>query len=109
MNKLEKYTGTKNYMAPSGRIMTPEIMYEKSPGAKSVTFVVETDDTGTMMYSFDPLATLRGIYKIDPSLDEVAAITAIQKARDAQNNKEILPSPNERIAAALEYQNLLAM
>lgn len=106
MIKLEKYTGTKNYLAPSGKLMTPEEVYKKAPAAASFTFVVETDSNGEVMFAFDSLSTLRTVHNIESSLGEDEAIAAIEAIR---NNPpaEPYPSAEERIAAALEYQNLI--
>ena len=106
MIKLEKYTGTKNYLAPSGKLMTPEEVYKKAPAAASFTFVVETDANGEVMFAFDSLSTLRTVYNIDSSLGEDEAIAAIENLRN--NPPEPLihqptePTPEERSAAALE-------
>lgn len=108
MIKLEKYTGTKNYLAPSGKLMTPEEVYKKAPAASSFTFVVETDANGEAMFAFDSLSTLRAVYNIDSSLGEDEAIAAIENLRNnPPETQPAEPTPEERIAAALEYQNLI--
>lgn len=108
MIKLEKYTGAKNYLAPSGKLMTPEEVYKKAPAAASFTFVVETDANGEVMFAFDSLSTLRTVYSIDSSLGEDEAIAAIENLRNNPPEPQSTePTPEERIAAALEYQNLI--
>lgn len=103
MIKLEKYTGTKNYLAPSGKLMTPEEVYKKAPAAASFTFVVETDANGEVMFAFDSLSTLRTVYNIDSSLGEDEAIAAIENLRNnPPEPPSTEPTPEERSAAALE-------
>ena len=103
MIKLEKYTGTKNYLAPSGKLMTPEEVYKKAPAAASFTFVVETDANGEVMFAFDSLSTLRAVYNIDSSLGEDEAIAAIENLRNnPPEPPSTEPTPEERSAAALE-------
>lgn len=103
MIKLEKYTGTKNYLAPSGKLMTPEEVYKKAPAAASFTFVVETDANGEVMFAFDSLSTLRTVYNIDSSLGEDEAIAAIENLRNnPPEPRSTEPTPEERSAAALE-------
>lgn len=106
MIKLEKYTGTKNYFAISGKLMTPDEVYKRSPAAKDFPFVVETDPNGEIIYALNPLASLRNTYNIDSSLNEDEAIAAIEAIRNTPP-AEPDPSAEERIAAALEYQNLI--
>ena len=103
MIKLEKYTGTKNYLAPSGKLMTPEEVYKKAPAAASFTFVVETDANGEVMFAFDSLSTLRTVYNINSSLGEDEAIAAIENLRNSPPEpRSTEPTPEERSAAALE-------
>lgn len=103
MIKLEKYTGTKNYLAPSGKLMTPEEVYKKAPASASFTFVVETDANGEVMFAFDSLSTLRTVYNIDSSLGEDEAIAAIENLRNnPPEPRSTEPTPEERTAAALE-------
>ena len=104
----EKYTGTKTYMAPSGAIMDPETVYKQWPAAKSFTFVVGTDEAGEVMASMDNLSNLRTIYEIDKSLSVDEAIAKLQEIRNTPP-PEPAPSAEERMAAAMEFQNMLAM
>ena len=107
MNKLEKYTGTKTYMFPTGNLATPEIVAEKYPSVKVFTHVVETDEGGQVLMAIMNLSALRSIHKIDSSLSEDDAIAAIQTILNTPSVQEV--SAEERIAAALEYQNIASM
>lgn len=112
MRILEKYTGEKVYLFPNGAIGTKEAVLDQFPGALSFTFVVETDESRTVMMGMHPLVTLRGIYSIDASLSEDEAIAAIEEIMNTpQPEPEIdeTPTAEERIAAALEYQVMASL
>lgn len=105
MVKLEKYTGSKIYMFPNGKIATKEAVLEEFPAVDTFTYVVTTDEGGEVMWGMDNLSGLRSLHGIDSSLSEDEAISAIEEIMNTP--KEIVeaePTAEERIAAALEYQ-----
>lgn len=107
--KLEKYTGTKTYMFPTGALATPEVVYSRYPAAKEFVFVVGTDERGEVMQSMDNLSVLRSVYGIDSSLTEDEAIAAIEEIINAPVEETTEVSAEERIAAALEAQVMMSM
>lgn len=113
MRILEKYTGEKTYMFPSGAIATPEATLNEFPACLTFAHVVETDDAGEVMFALQNLGSLRSQYNIDPALSEDDAIAAIQEILNYEPPAVIIDetesTPEERIAAALEYANVLAM
>lgn len=109
MKILEKYTGDKFYMFPNGVLATKEAVLESFPSALTFVHVVETDEAGEVMWAFQNLSAMRSMYNIDKSLTEEEAIMALQEAINTPPPiVEDAPSAEERIAAALEYQNLMA-
>lgn len=108
MIKIEKYTGTKTYMYPNGALATPEVMKQDFSAIEAFTHIIETDEAGQVCFAVQNLAAVRSQLGIDPSLTEDEAIAAIEEVRNAPV-PEAEPSAEERIAAALEYQNLLTM
>lgn len=109
MKILEKYTGDKFYMFPNGVLATKEAVLESFPSALTFVHVVETDEAGEVMWAFQNLSAMRSMYNIDTSLTEEEAIMALQEAINTPPPiVEDVPSAEERIAAALEYQNLMA-
>lgn len=105
MIKLEKYTGAKTYMYPTGKLAEPADVYSAYPAAKVFTFVVGTDKNGQVMQSMNNLSVLRDVYEIDSSLSEDEAIAAIETIMNTPAEPaEAEPTAEERIAAALEYQ-----
>lgn len=108
MIKIEKYTGTKTYMYPNGALATPEVMKQDFSAIEAFTHIIETDEAGQVCFAVQNLAAVRSQLGIDPSLTEDEAIAAIEEVRNAPV-PEAEPTAEERIAAALEYQNLLTM
>lgn len=108
MVKIEKYTGTKTYMYPNGALATPDVIKNDFPAVETFTHIIETDDAGQVCFAVQNLAAVRSQLGIDSSLSEDEAIAAIEELRNAP-----IPDPDptaeERIAAALEYQNLTNM
>jgi hypothetical protein len=107
MKYFEKYVNTKTYMFPNGALATPEVVLDKFPASVSFVHVVETDANGEVMFAFQNLSAMRTIYGIEGALSEADAITALQTAINAE--PEYTASAEERIAAALEYQNLVSL
>lgn len=108
MIKIEKYTGTKTYMYPNGALATPDVMKKDFSAIEAFTHIIETDEAGQVCFAVQNLAAVRSQLGIDASLTEDEAIAAIEELRNAPI-PEADPTAEERIAAALEYQNLVNM
>lgn len=109
MKKVEKYTGDKVYMFPNGALATKEAVLEQFPAALTFVHYVETDEAGEVMWAFQNLSAMRTMYQIDSSLSETEALTKIEEIINTEPEVDTTPSAEERIAAALEYQNLVSM
>lgn len=108
MIKIEKYEGNKTYMYPNGEIATPERVLKDYPAASTFTHIVETDEAGEVMFAIQNLAAVRSQMGINSSLSESDAIKRIEEIRNAPQ-PEPEPTAEERIAANLEFNNLLNM
>lgn len=108
MKILEKYTGEKTYMFPNGALATRDAVLKSFPAALSFVHIVETDENGEVMWAFQNLSAMRTMHNIDKSLSEAEAIAALQEIINTPKPVNTTPSADERIAAALEYQNLMA-
>lgn len=108
MIKIEKYTGSKTYMHPNGELATPEKIKERFPAVEVFTHIVETDEQGEVMFGIPNLSAVRSQMGIDPSLSEDEAIAKIEELKNAPK-PEPEPTAQDRIAAALEFQNVLNM
>lgn len=107
MKKVEKYTGDKTYMFPNGSIATPERMLEDFPAVLTFAHIIETDEAGEVCFAVQNLSAMRSLYGVDTTLTETEAIAKIEEIINAVPEYE--PSAEERIASALEYQNLMTM
>lgn len=105
---IEKYDGTKTYMHPSGELATPEKIKQRFPAVEVFTHIVETDEQGQVMFAFQNLAAVRTQMEIDPSLSEEEAMAKIEELRNTPQ-PEPEPTELERLAAAIEFQNVLSM
>lgn len=108
MKKVIKYDGTKTFMYPNGAVATPERVLQDFPAVLTFTHIIETDEAEEVCFAVQNLSAMRGIYNIDKSLSEDEAIQAIQDILNTPP-EEPEPSAEERIASALEYQNLMSM
>ena len=106
--KLEKYTGEKTYMFPNGALATPDVVKAKYSAVLTFTHVVQTDEAGEVMFALQNLNAMRTQYGVDSALSEDEAIAAIEEIINTPET-EAEPTAEERIAAALEYQNLMSM
>lgn len=108
--KIEKYTGEKTYMFPNGAIATKEAVLKQFPAALSFVHFVETDENGEIMWAFQNLSAMRTMYEIDSSLSEEEALRKIEEIINTPPPEpEPEPSAEERMAAAMEFQNLMSL
>lgn len=109
MKIIEKYTGKKTYMFPNGALGTPEVMKEQFPAVDVFPHIIETDEAGQVAFAVQNLAAMRSLYNVNPALSEDEAIAAIQEIVNTPPEVADTPSPEERIAAALEYQAVASL
>ncbi len=109
MYKVEKYTGEKVYMAPSGKIYDRAAVLEDFPAALTFTHIVTTDENGEIMWAMQNLSATRSQQGIDSALTEAEAIAAIEEILNTPQEVSTEPTPDERIAAALEYQVMASL
>ena len=108
MIRLVKYEGTKTYMYPNGELATPERVVKDFPAILHFTHVIEVDENEEVLSAVMNLSQLRSMHNIDPTLSEQDAIEALQEIINSPK-EEIIITAEERIAAALEFNNLLNM
>ncbi len=108
MKKIIKYDGTKTFMYPNGALATKERILQDFESALTFTHIIETDEAEEVCFAVQNLSAMRGIYNIDKALTEEEAILAIQEIVNAPEPEPEV-SAEERIASALEYQNLMSM
>lgn len=110
---LEIYDNTKTYLYPNMNLATPESVAATYTAVNipNLECVIETDESRMMFYTApEPITILRSRYNINSSVSTKDAIVAIEEILNApQPEAELAPTAEERIAAALEYQNLLSI
>lgn len=113
MIKLEIYDNTKTYFYPNMTTATPEEVSAQYAivNVPNLKTVIQTDKAGIMFYtSPEPIHILADRYGVDMKSYETdkEVLLAIEEILNAPQ-PEPEPSAEERIAAAMEYQNLLSM
>jgi hypothetical protein len=108
MIKIEKYNSSKTYMYPNGDLATPEKVKKDFPAVTAFTHIVETDEAGQVLFAIQNLAAIKSQMGLDVNLSDEESIRQIENKRNAPASD---PEPDslERVAAALEYQNLMSM
>ena len=107
---LVKIYDGKTRMFPTKKIVTSEVFYDKYPAAREFTFVIVTDDSDQIISQVEPLNAMKARYNVPQDTPDYEAVIAIQEAMNTPPEPvAVEPSAEERIAASLEYQNLLSM
>ena len=103
-----------NIITPIGEVLTPEQWIERYPaaGLDTVTVVCSAGEINGAF--FGTLGQMRGMYeKMGADFSECSTnedvLSVIEAFEDSWSATNDMPSSEERIAAALEYQNLLSM
>lgn len=106
--KIIKYTGDKVFMYPNGDLATKDRMLKDFPAVLTFTHIIETDENEQVCFAVQNLSAMRNVYGVDSSLTEDEAIAKIEEIVNTPA-PEPEPSAEERIASAMEFQNMLAL
>ncbi len=111
---LRLYDPADTFLAPGGTIMDAAAVREQFPASQMFTYIVHTDAGGEVMYGFYSLSAMRSKYGISQALTGAEAVQAVENAMNAEKEAEAEAqasyiSPEERIAAALEFQALSSL
>lgn len=106
MRKVEFYDQGKTYIYPTLKLATPERIQADYPATTIIPHLVITDQEGKMLYSILPVSTVSESYDVPAGLAGDDLLAAIEEKMNAPAAPEVA-SPEERIAAALEFQNLM--
>jgi hypothetical protein len=108
MKVLEFYDGTKTYMYPNMKLATPDVMQADYPAILTFRHVIETDEAGQVCFAIENFAAMKSRFNIDSSLSDNEALAEIQEIINTPA-PEGLPSPEERIASAIEFQTMMML
>ncbi len=110
--KLELYTGERTYMFPTGALATPEVIEIEFSAIKVFPHVVQVN--GNVFEAVQELNAMKNMFTsmygcdfTDKTNDE--SLLIMENLINNPPVVEVEPTAEERIAAALEYQNLLSM
>jgi len=106
MIRYEIFDGTKTYMFPNGELATPEVIKQRFPAVTMFPHVLEIN--GNVIQAVMELQATRHIMNIPDDLTDEEAIAEMTK-RANQPPAPPPPTPDERIAAAMEFQNLMSL
>ena len=113
---LKLYDANDTYMSPAGTMMDEAGVLEHFPAVAHFQHIVHTDASGEMMYGFYSLSAMKSKYGVEIS-NPVQAVKAIEDAMNAEQEQQEAEAqamaeaitPEERIAAALEFQALASL
>lgn len=106
--KIIKYTGDRVFMYPNGDLATKDRMLKDFPAVLTFTHIIETDENEQVCFAVQNLSAMRGVYGIDPTLTEDEAIARIEEIVNTPA-PEPEATAEERIASALEFQNMMSL
>ena len=101
-------------ITPIGEVLTPEQWIERYPvaGLDSITVVCAAGEVNGAF--FGTLGQMKQMYEVagadfSACQTDEDILETIEALENTQNTVTVEPSAEERIAAALEYQNLMSM
>lgn len=108
---LEIYDSKKTYLYPNMTLAAPEDITNTFPAVNITKCVITTDTEGNMFYSVEPLSAMVNRLGADTSQckSDEEILTLLENIIDNPRTPEPEITAQDRIAAALEYQNLLSM
>lgn len=102
------YDGETVYMFPNGELATKERMIKEHPAILTFPHYIITDINEEMVTEIIHVGQAKTLYQLDSNLSVEEARKQLELVIN-QKPEEPLPSPEERIAAALEFQNLMML
>lgn len=106
---FEIYDNTKTYFSPVGEEFTPEEVARRYAIVNSgLPVVIETDSSRVVFGGYGLLSQYKDMYNISDELTDEEAIIEIERIANLPP-PEPMATAEERIAAALEFQNILSL
>lgn len=107
MIKLVIYDGTKSYMYPNGAIATPDVVKRDYPAVEVFPHVIEVN--GNVLQAIQELTAMRNLHGVDELLSDSEAVLAMEVKINTPQVVVDVVTAEERIAAAMEFQNLTVL
>ena len=107
MRTFRLYDNSRTYMFPNASLAGPDAVKEAYPATEVFPHIIETDPNEQVIFSIENLSAAVQRHGIDPALSGEEAVKAIEELMNRP--VAVVPSAEERIAAALEYQNIQSL
>jgi hypothetical protein len=108
MTNLEIYNPDKTYMTPDMKVATPDQIKANYSAVNNFKCVIYTDESGEMLFGIEPFNAMKQRLGVASGLSDEETLKAMEDILNKPVPVNTEPSAQERIASALEYQNLLA-
>lgn len=105
MIKLVRFSDETTYMFPNGEVAPPSRIRTQFPAVDYFPHVLEIN--GDVCQAVMSLRALRASHNIDETLSDDQAITNIEYTINHPPEQPV--TTDERIAAAMEFQNLMSL
>lgn len=110
---LKLYDPIDTYLSPASTLYDAASVLKDFPAAQHFPHIVQTDANSEMMYGFYALSAMKSRYGVTNS-NPVQAVQEIEDAMNAEQEAQeedaaAYVSPEERIAASLEFQTLMSL
>lgn len=113
---LKLYDPNDTYMSPASTLMDAAGIRKDFPAVDHFAHIVHTDAGGEILYGLYLLSAMKAKYDIEGGTPE-QAVQAIENAMNAEREQQEaeaqaqaeMVTPEERIAAALEFQALASL
>lgn len=110
---LKLYNPADTYISPASTVMDAAGVLADFPAATAFPHIVHTDANGEMLYGMYVLSAMKAKYNVTTGNNE-QAVQAIEDAMNAEREAQeeeaaSYIAPEERIAAALEFQALASL
>lgn len=107
---LEVYNPEKTYLYPNMQVASPEHIQANYTAVNVTKCVITSDASGEMFYAVEPLNAMAQRLGVDVSEydSDEEVLAAMEEILNAPQ-PEPEPTAEERIAAAMEYQNMMSL
>lgn len=112
MKKFHLYDASRNYIWPNMHMAGPAEFMKDFPTCLTVPTIVETNEQEQVCYAVHFYGNLMTEHGLDPNIPPaqgVAILNDLMANPPVEPERPYIASPEERIAAALEFNNLLLM
>lgn len=109
MKKWVLYDRTRTMMYPSGDMANPARMEQDFPAMAVFPHVILTDESEQVCWAVQNFAAARSNAGIAADVPDEEALAMLTAAENAPREAELILTPEERIAAALEFQSLMML